>query len=357
MGNKVSNISSIPEEFLADDWEEHYARARNPFCGYNYCCCYICGFQYNDSWGMRPVSYRVRGNKSYPRHPNYKAVAQAEGIEEERLRHIEYVPNRWWMWQRMIIHREAKSTYKVSGTYLLEQESWKLCVPIMVKGKRVYVDPQVYCMGMKATPPADWVGCTVHARCWELLSHHALGRVAETDLPTVIAALRYRRRVVGSPCKRWEHKMFAEDPVRTKCVSSAVYGAMQGKRRNWLKRLYLSRRKKEEQIPLIVRKLPMEVLYMILDYLPSRTVARAERALGVRVSNSFWYFRIVNNFFEVRGLSVNKNAYKRLCLKLEEQIYGNEALRIRRYLFNCMDNILDTVNMLQQVNLIDGKAS
>ncbi|CAK43567.1 uncharacterized protein An01g01970 [Aspergillus niger] len=211
MGNKVSNISSIPEEFLADDWEEHYARARNPFCGYNYCCCYICGFQYNDSWGMRPVSYRVRGDKSYPRHPNYKAVAQAEGIEEERLRHIEYVPNRWWMWQRMIIHREAKSTYRVSGTYLLEQETWRLCVPIMVKGKRVYVDPKVYCMGMKATSPADWVGCTVHARCWELLSHHALGRVAETDLPAVIAALRYRRRVVGSPCKRWEHKMFAED--------------------------------------------------------------------------------------------------------------------------------------------------
>lgn len=96
---------------------------------------------------------------------------------------------------------------------------------------------------------------------------------------------------------------------------------------------------------------------MILDYLPSRTVARAERALGVRVSNTFWYLRIVNNFFEVRGLPVNKDAYKRLCLKLEEQIYGNEALCIRRYLFNCMDNILDTVNMLQQGNLIDGKAS
>ncbi|KAI2821292.1 hypothetical protein CBS115989_3046 [Aspergillus niger] len=145
--------------------------------------------------------------------------------------------------------------------------------------------------------------------------------------------------------------------VRTKRVSSAVYGAMQGKRRNWLKRLYLSRRKKEEQIPLIVCKLPMEVLYIILDYRPSRTVARAERALGVRVSTTFWYFRIVNNFFEVRGLPVNKDAYKRLCLKLEEQIYGNEALRIRRYLFNCMDNILDTVNMLQQGNLIHREAS
>ncbi|GKZ31635.1 hypothetical protein AbraIFM66950_000302 [Aspergillus brasiliensis] len=151
--------------------------------------------------------------------------------------------------------------------------------------------------------------------------------------------------------------MIALDPVRTKCVSSAIFVAIQqGRRQIWRKKLHRPRGEEAVQIPLLARKLPIEILDMIFDYLPSHTVATAEQALGIRVSNTFWYCRIVNNFFfEIESLPVEKTAWKRLCLKLEERIPESEALRVRQYLFNCMDSILAIVGMLEEGSLIDWK--
>ncbi|OJJ75230.1 hypothetical protein ASPBRDRAFT_120644 [Aspergillus brasiliensis CBS 101740] len=210
MGDQVSN-SSIPPQFLAKGWEEHSAQV-NQFCAFfeRVCCCYICGFTFYSSSSHYPSFFKAQGDESYPRLPNYKSVAKDEGVDEREFE-SRYVPNQWWMWQRMILHREATSTYQVSGTYIASHCISALRVPITVEGQRVYIKPKVYCRD-KATKrsPADWVGCAVHARCWELLSHHALGRFAESNLPAVLAALRFRRCVIGSPCRRWRHWMFAE---------------------------------------------------------------------------------------------------------------------------------------------------
>ncbi|GLA41916.1 hypothetical protein AnigIFM63309_010236, partial [Aspergillus niger] len=38
----------------------------------------------------------------------------------------------------------------------------------------------------------EWIGYPVHARCWELLTHHQLGFIAEKDLEDVMQAMRKR---------------------------------------------------------------------------------------------------------------------------------------------------------------------
>ena len=51
----------------------------------------------------------------------------------------------------------------------------------------------------------EWVGYPVHARCWELLTHHQLGFVAEKNMEDVMQAMRKRhdqkmwKRVFGLP--------------------------------------------------------------------------------------------------------------------------------------------------------------
>jgi hypothetical protein len=96
-------------------------------------------------------------------------------------------------------------------------------------------------------------------------------------------------------------------------------------------------------------KLPMELLYMIFDLLPSQTVANAEEALGVHSSNHFWSSRIpADIFFEVQDITEKEVDWKTLCLRLEQCLESSEALRVRRYLLDCLDRILTVAKTIKE---------
>lgn len=72
---------------------------------------------------------------------------------------------------------------------------------------------------------------------------------------------------------------------------------------------------------------------MILDYLPSQTVADMEKALDLRFNSTFWRSRIFVRFFhEIEDVADDDLDWKRLCLKLERRFERSEALATRRYI-------------------------
>ena len=111
------------------------------------------------------------------------------------------------------------------------------------KGKTTYINFSVVKNGWFTS--AKWVGYIVHARCWELLSYHELGSIAESNLAQLLAALEHRRMMVSNQCKVWRNGMYREgkipnqnwcacscelltkylwipDPVRTRCVEDVI---------------------------------------------------------------------------------------------------------------------------------------
>ena len=83
---------------------------------------------------------------------------------------------------------------------------------------------------------------------------------------------------------------------------------------------------------------------LIFDYLPSQTVAFIEKELGVSMGNMYWRSRISTEFFyEIVGVDDARIDWKQLCLKLERQLATSTALVIRRYLLECMDDIMEIV--------------
>lgn len=220
-----------------------------------------------------------------------------------------------------------------------------------------------------STTPKELAGYYIHSRCWELLSHHELRTVAERDMNTLRLALRTKYTQTGYQPKCWNPDASQEgqsspvrpllhrplmsltlghvpDPVRTKRVSDAISSALkQGRRRKTTKKKKKGKRQPAPQKARVGScNLPLELLYMIFDYLPSQTVAFIEKELGVSMGNMYWRSRISTEFFyEIVGVDDERIDWKQLCLKLERQLATSTALVIRRYLLECMDDIMEIV--------------
>ncbi|KAE8418244.1 hypothetical protein BDV36DRAFT_295279 [Aspergillus pseudocaelatus] len=207
------------------------------------------------------------------------------------------------------------------------------------------VEPRFHNYYREPRPHWVWVGYRVHARCWELLSYHELGATAEKDLAIVLVALRQRFKL-GRQRKAEIPEMTAEDPVRTKCVSEAIGLALEQEDRRKLKSKHRRPvRKRVRQVKTC--NLPVEILYMIAECLPSQAIANMERAWGFSFGNTFWYYRIPANIFhEVQDVAGEDLDWQRLCLKLERRLEKSEALNTRRYLLKCLDEILSIVKTL-----------
>jgi hypothetical protein len=76
------------------------------------------------------------------------------------------------------------------------------------------------------------------------------------------------------------------DPIRTKCVSEATGLALHQAEKRKLKGKRSGPVRHEVQ-QFWICNLPMEVLYMIFEYVPSQTVANLEKALGLQFDNIF----------------------------------------------------------------------
>ncbi|KAE8347879.1 hypothetical protein BDV24DRAFT_157359 [Aspergillus arachidicola] len=177
-------------------------------------------------------------------------------------------------------------------------------------------------------------------------SHGVAGSAtAEKNLAIVLATLRQRFKM-GYLRKTDIPEMTAEDPVRTKCVSEAIGVALeQADRRKLKSKRRQSVRKRVRQVGAC--NLSVEILYMIANYLPSQAIANMEKAWGFRFGNTFWYSRIPTKIFhEVEDVAEEDLDWQRLCLKLERRLEKSEALNTRRYLLECLDEILSIVKTL-----------
>lgn len=207
-------------------------------------------------------------------------------------------------------------------------------------------------------PMTEWIGDSAHARCWELLTYHRVGVIAKRNLRAVLMALRQKNEGAKNRYKLWERYMKVEgersnfhlyyelitttyvltilDPVRTKCVSNAINLASKKTPRREPVRQVTHQRAQQNGIC----KLPMDILWMICDYLSYETVLNTEKATGLRCGNIFWRSRISAKFFhEIRDIGDCDLDWGYLCNKLHEQYKTSPALNARAHILNCLDEV------------------
>jgi hypothetical protein len=80
---------------------------------------------------------------------------------------------------------------------------WRCRDRLFPKKRQAFVRPKLLSPTQEPAPGGGWVAYLVHSRCWELLTYHDLGVIAEKDLGIVLSALRdgykrtgYRRRAM-----------------------------------------------------------------------------------------------------------------------------------------------------------------
>ncbi|KAB8209733.1 hypothetical protein BDV34DRAFT_6958 [Aspergillus parasiticus] len=302
--------------------------------------CYICGYTFY----MIPYDPKDTSLRKY----DGAVFHNAEDVEDLHL----FRRKAWWAVHRMILCNQKEHTCHISGVAVctilsapLNEGHGLVSRPWRQRQIERVVEPRFHDYYGEPRRCWKWVGYRVHARCWELLSYHELGATAEKNLAIVLAALRQRFKM-GYLRKTDIPEMTAEDPVRTKCVSEAIGVALeQADRRKLKSKRRQSVRKSVRQIGTC--NLPVEILYMIANYLPSQAIANMEKAWGFRFGNTFWYSRIPTKIFhEVEDVADEDLDWQRLCLKLERRLEKSEALNTRRYLLECLDEILSIVKTL-----------
>ncbi|KAJ9249903.1 hypothetical protein DTO207G8_6383 [Paecilomyces variotii] len=238
-------------------------------------------------------------------------------------------------------------------------------------GERVY-DPKYTVLRDEEAGCGDYeleelhlFGGFVDAYCCKLLKYHELGAIAQRDWHAVWGALQRRNEGAGRRCKIWqwrdwttnlEGERFASpfiymlmawhltftglavsDSVRPKCVSHAINKALKQEARRKSKKVRRSQKTR-------TCKLPMDIFWMICDYLPYQTVISAEKATGLCCGNKFWRSRISAKFFhEIRDIGDDDLDWGHLCIKLGEEYHKSPALYERRYILTCLDEALSFV--------------
>ncbi|OJJ74828.1 hypothetical protein ASPBRDRAFT_463752 [Aspergillus brasiliensis CBS 101740] len=313
--------------------------------------CLVCGFLFalgpgeDDHYSYVDTRYRTGSS-----------VCRAEDLEAWKP----FGRKTWWNTSRAILYHPATGTCQLSGVTLhplmtglvpINEKDGYICGRwfgwLSPKERHAFVCPDISCPTQEPAPHVEWVAYFVHSRCWELLTHHDLGVIAEKDLGLVLNALRDRHKRTGYRPRAWYEMVCREDPVRTKCVTDAINLALEQEERRQLKlkkrKGYLITQKALNPRPCV---LPMEILYMIFEYLPSQTVADLEKGLCLKLGNMFWYTRpSARLFYEVKEISVDEVDWKRLTLKLERRLEKSKALAIRRFLLASLDDVMKFVNV------------
>ncbi|RDH20889.1 hypothetical protein M747DRAFT_304869 [Aspergillus niger ATCC 13496] len=136
----------------------------------------------------------------------------------------------WWMPRRLILHSVKTGKCQISGVAIPLENYGPFHVPWkkadgLISGPRddaerkKTIEPIIPIRGKNKSQilqdydddedeyrvSTEWVGYPVHARCWELLTHHQLGIIAEKNLKNVMQAMIRRhdqkmwKRVFGLP--------------------------------------------------------------------------------------------------------------------------------------------------------------
>lgn len=90
----------------------------------------------------------------------------------------------------------------------------------------------------------------------------------------------------------------------------------------------------------------MEILYMIVEYLLSQTLADLEKGLCFKLGNLVWHSRLSTRlFYEAEEIAVDEVYWKPLVLKLERRLKSSKALAIRQFLLACLDDVMEFVDV------------
>ncbi|RDH16067.1 hypothetical protein M747DRAFT_309416 [Aspergillus niger ATCC 13496] len=289
--------------------------------------CLVCGFVFAN--GTSEDSHY-----SYvdPRYRTGSSICRAEALEDWKASG----KKNWW--KRTWWNTSRASTCRLSGVSLHPLTTG--LVPMNEKDGYVcgswfgWLSPKERQL-FEPAPDIEWVAYFVHSRCWELLTHHDLGEIAERNLGIVLDALRDRHKTLRDIY-----------PVRTKCVKEAICLARKHERRRQsrMKRKgYLVTRKAPRPRPCV---LPMEILYLILEYLPYQTIVDLEEGLRLNLGNGFWRTRLSTRiFYEVKKIATNEVNWKRLSMLLERRLKKSNALAIRRFIISSLDRVTKFVNV------------
>ncbi|EHA26560.1 hypothetical protein ASPNIDRAFT_36017 [Aspergillus niger ATCC 1015] len=167
--------------------------------------CLVCGFVFAN--GTSEDSHY-----SYvdPRYRTGSSICRAEALEDWKASGKEnWWKRTWWNTSRAILYHPATGTCRLSGVSLhplttglvpTNEKDGYVCGSwfgwLSPKERQLFVSPDIICPTQEPAPDIEWVAYFVHSRCWELLTHHDLGAIAERNLGIVLDALRDRHKTL-----------------------------------------------------------------------------------------------------------------------------------------------------------------
>ncbi|KAJ0425046.1 hypothetical protein BJY00DRAFT_227274 [Aspergillus carlsbadensis] len=184
-----------------------------------------------------------------------------------------------------------------------------------------------------AEPPRNELsGAAVHYRCWELLCIHPIWTTSGKDIKALFLALQRKseedwgflygwddsdsEHILGDDGSSNDSELFMEDPPMEWEHSDPFFNKhVQGL-------IHKAKRVRTEQLPQKIKTkldgLPLEVLWMSLDLLPTEDVTSLENGICCYMSDAYWRSRTdAKLFHELRGLPDEELNWRFLCLELE----------------------------------------
>ncbi|KAL3456197.1 hypothetical protein BJX64DRAFT_48406 [Aspergillus heterothallicus] len=278
----------------------------------------------------------------------------------------------WYRYYRAILLHPEKDICQLSGTsywYSTNQrvsESSFLKVPwdekatsgLPGKVKPSTLMAKAFLLQVGAEAPRDQLsGVAVHYRCWELLCTHPIWTISGKDIKALLLALQRKseedwgflyggeepdsKNILGDDYASSDSEFFMEDPPMEWEHSDPYFN----KRVQGL--IYKAKRVRTEQLPQKIKTrmddLPLEVLWMTLDLLPTQDVAALENGICCYMSDAYWRSRTdAKLFHELRGLPIEELNWRFLCLELEtltmkrkSDFYG------RRWVLKRLDDLME----------------
>ncbi|GLA23071.1 hypothetical protein AnigIFM63326_006697 [Aspergillus niger] len=296
--------------------------------------CLVCGFVFAN--GTSEDSHY-----SYvdPRYRTGSSICRAEALEDWKASGKKnWWKRTWWNTSRAILYQPATGTCRLSGVSLHPLTTG--LVPMNEKDGYVcgswfgWLSPKERQLFFSTLSETD------------IRPSETYVRKLATDLDPGIGCIVGKVRVPPGPTFDDAELESLTDPVRTKCVKEAICLARKHERRRQsrMKRKgYLVTRKAPRPRPCV---LPMEILYLILEYLPYQTIVDLEKGLRLNLGNGFWRTRLSTRiFYEVKKIATNEVNWKRLSMLLERRLKKSNALAIRRFIISSLDRVTKFVNV------------
>ncbi|KAF9891119.1 hypothetical protein FE257_005055 [Aspergillus nanangensis] len=306
MADKVKTKRSLPAEYLDEDWEKTFRLTRGKWPAFF--GCHICGWAFSSDSPEVDEGYYLWSGGQLP----------------------------WWACQRTILYRRSDATYHLSESHSGYQGYRSLAtVPVVINREKTQVQPLMYKppKNKKRARASRWEGLPVHDHCWDLLSHHELGSIAERDLAMICPVLHHRRRMMGNQCKIWRRQRKDRcGPILLNYVVDLAFREAklrQAKSRKVKSELSrscrstCSTRPEAAQKSSFTCKLPMELIYMIVGDLWPHTLANVEKAFGIDFDDKIWRSSVsAVPFLKTRAFTEEDIDWRKLAWKLEKELKG-----------------------------------